>query len=113
LFSEIFANLAIKNPDIQCIGVWGADGLELEKAIYAPSFVDVDLLGAQIADVMAKLSSLTPDWQSMEFCSPQYKAHVFIMTGGFFLIVITSNEQITGKLRYHVNFIRNELIALL
>ena len=35
MFEDIFSAIQEKNPEIKCIGVWGKDGLELERSTFS------------------------------------------------------------------------------
>ncbi len=58
MFKTIFNDIQARNPEIYLIGIWGKDGLELEKAVYLPPDADTDLLGAELAEVVGKLDNL-------------------------------------------------------
>ena len=55
MFKTILNEIQARNPEIYLIGIWGKDGLELEKAVYLPPDADMDLLGAELAEVVGKL----------------------------------------------------------
>ena len=58
MFKTILNDIQAHNPEIFLIGIWGKDGLELEKAVYLPPDADIDLLGAELAEVVGKLDNL-------------------------------------------------------
>ena len=61
MFEQVFSTFYQKNKEIKAIGVWGKDGLELEKKYFAQldkGDVDLEFSGAELADIIARLDSL-------------------------------------------------------
>jgi predicted regulator of Ras-like GTPase activity (Roadblock/LC7/MglB family) len=115
LFKTIFDDIKSHNSETYLIGIWGKDGLELEKATYLPSSIDIDLLGAELADVLAKLDNLelTSADISIEYISGQFKILVYSLTSGYFLLLVSSLNQISGKLKYYLNLKKSNILSLL
>jgi hypothetical protein len=115
LFETIFADIKCNNPETYLIGIWGKDGLELEKATFLTSSIDVDLLGAELADVLAKLDNLEVISADIciEYISGQFKIFVYSLKAGYFLLVVSSQNQITGKLKFYLNLKKSNILSLL
>lgn len=115
MFKTIFNDIHQHNPEIYLIGIWGKDGLELEKTTYLPSSIDVDLLGAELADVLAKLNNLEVISADIciEYSSGQFRIFVFSLNAGYFLLSVSSQNQITGKLKFYLNLKKNNILSLL
>jgi hypothetical protein len=115
LFETIFNDIQQHNPETFLIGIWGRDGLELERAIYLPSGIDMDLLGAELADVLAKLDRLEVTGADIciEYISGQFKIFVYSLNAGYFLLLVSNKNQITGKLKFFLNLKKSNILSLL
>lgn len=115
MFETIFDDIHQHNPETYLIGIWGKDGLELEKATYLTSSIDIDLLGAELADVLAKLDNLevTSTDICIEYISGQFKIFVYSLNAGYFLLLVSNQNQITGKLKFYLNLKKNNILSLL
>ena len=115
MFKPIFDDIHQHNPETYLIGIWGKDGLELEKSTYLPASIDIDLLGAELADVLAKLDNLgviSVDI-SIEYVSGQFKIFVCSLNPGYFLLLVSNTNQITGKLKFFLNLKKSNILSLL
>lgn len=115
LFKDIFDAIRAKNPEICLIGIWGKDGLELEKAVYAPADMDLELLGAEIADVASKIdkTKLFSGDYGMECQHNRLKIFVSSLTPVYFLMAVSAEGAITGKLKFYLELNRSKLQSLL
>jgi hypothetical protein len=115
LFETIFKDIHRHNPETYLIGIWGRDGLELEKATYLPSSIDIDLLGAELAEVLAKLDHLEVTGADIciEYISGQFKIFVYSLNAGYFLLLVSSLNQISGKLKFFLNLKKSNILSLL
>jgi hypothetical protein len=115
LFKAIFNDIHQHNPETYLIGIWGKDGLELEKTTYLLSSIDIDLLGAELADVLTKLEKLelTSADISIEYISGQFKILVNSLKAGYFLLLVSSQNQISGKLKFYLNLKKSNILSLL
>jgi predicted regulator of Ras-like GTPase activity (Roadblock/LC7/MglB family) len=115
LFKTIFNDIHQYNPEMYLIGIWGKDGLELEKSTYLPSSIDIDLLGAELADVLARLDHFEVAGAdiSIEYISGQFKILVHSLNAGYFLLLVSSQNQITGKLKFYLNLKKSNILSLL
>ncbi len=115
MFETIFNDIHRKNPETYLIGIWGRDGLELEKAIYLPPSMNIDLLGAELADVLGKLDQLEVAGADIciEYVSGQFKIFVFSLNAAYFLLLVSSQNQITGKLKFFLNLKKNDILSIL
>jgi len=115
LFKTIFDDIHSRNPETYLIGVWGRDGLELEKATYLPSEIDMDLLGAELADVLARLDHLEVAGADIciEYVSGQFRIFVYSLNAGYFLLLVSNQNLITGKLKFYLNLKKTTILSLL
>lgn len=115
MFETIFSDIHRRNPETFLIGVWGRDGLELEKATYLPPAMNIDLLGAELADILAKLDHLevTSADICIEYILGQFKIVVFSLNAEYFLLLVSSQNQITGKLKFYLNLKKNDILSVL
>jgi len=115
LFKTILNEIQARNPEIYLIGIWGKDGLELEKAVYLPPDTDMDLLGAELAEVVGKLDNLevTRADFHIEYVSGKYKILVHSLNSGYFLLLVSGLNLISGKLNYYLNLKKDSILALL
>jgi predicted regulator of Ras-like GTPase activity (Roadblock/LC7/MglB family) len=115
LFETIFTDIHRRNPETYLIGVWGRDGLELEKATYLPPTMNIDLLGAELADILAKLDHLevTSADICIEYILGQFKIFVFSLNADYFLLLVSNQSQITGKLKFYLNLKKNDILSIL
>lgn len=115
MFEAIFSDIHHRNPETYLIGIWGRDGLELEKATYLPPSVNIDLLGAELADILAKLDHLevTSADVSIEYNLGQFKIVVFSLNADYFLLLVSSQSQISGKLKFYLNLKKNDILSFL
>jgi hypothetical protein len=113
LFKTIFHDLIDKNEGIECVGVWGRDGLELEKLICANPEFNFELFGAEIADIVSKISTISFDNYTLEYVTERFKTIVFSLKPEYFLLVYGRLDLISGKLKYHVEMNKERLTALL
>lgn len=114
MFEDVFVKLHDKNKEIKIMGVWGKDGLELEKKYFSEmANLDVDFVGAELADLISKLDTikLTPEKFFLEINYREYLLMVFSLTTDYFLIMITDKTIILGKLNFYLNLFRNQLVS--
>jgi predicted regulator of Ras-like GTPase activity (Roadblock/LC7/MglB family) len=115
LFKEIFDDIHAHNPDTYLIGIWGKDGLELDKAVYLPPEADMDLIGAELADVVGKLDNLDLDRAGflIEYVSGKFKIMVLSLNSGYFLLLVSGKNMISGKLKFYLDLKKDGILALL
>jgi len=116
LFEDIFLKLHDKNKEIKIMGIWGKDGLVLEKKYFSEmSEVDLELTGAELADIISKLNGMKLSMEKY-FITLQFKGYsllVFSLTSDYFLMVVTDQTIIPGKLNFYFNLYKNKLISAL
>ncbi len=97
------------------IGIWGKDGLELEKNIYLRNDVNSELLGAEIADVVSKMDNiqLAPGRFSLEYITGRLKVLVYSLSQEYFLLVVSGPELISGRLAFFLNLNLRRIAAML
>lgn len=115
MFEKIFDEIQKNNPEIKCIGMWGRDGLELEKKIYTENPTDLELLGAQLADITTKFDNIKLNSQryNLKIDIEDSLLMVFSVTGDYFMVILSDQFTIPGKLAFYVEASKNKLISLL
>ena len=115
MFEQVFKKLHETNPEIRCIGVWGKDGLELERMVFADFALDLDLLGAQIADIVNKFDGLKLDAQhcSIRMDQDNYYLAVFSLTRDYFMVVVADPTIIPGRLQFYLDMQRAPIHRML
>ncbi len=116
MFEKTFDKIKEKNSSVKIIGIWGKDGLELEKKYYVDkSDPDIDMTGAQIADIMAKLSNLKFVSERSHFTLEGELSTLLIyaVSADYFLIVMSGKDLIMGKLLFFLSLYGEEIIASL
>ncbi|MGE5341519.1 MAG: hypothetical protein ACM3SY_08550 [Candidatus Omnitrophota bacterium] len=120
MFEEIFLRLYERNKDIKVIGVWGKDGLELEKKWFTDNSdlkrsIDLDISGAELADVIARMDHAKTGLDTFLILADfhGYKLMVYSLTKDYFLILLTENTILEGKLRFYLGLYRNHFTDML
>ena len=116
MFEKVFDKIQGKNSSVKVIGIWGKDGLELEKKYYVEeSDPDIDMTGAQIADIMAKLSNLKFVSEKSHFTLEGENSTLLIyaISPDYFLIVMCGADLLMGKLLFFLSLYGDELLDLL
>ena len=118
MFEEIFSILHEKNKEIKAIGVWGKDGLELEKKHFShleDTDVDLEFSGAEIADIIARLNTIkaSPLTFSLKLSLKKCLLMILSLTDEYFLLVLADPDIIEGKLMFYLNLYRNQLTSAL
>jgi hypothetical protein len=116
LFEQIFRKLHEKNKEILIVGVWGKDGLELEKRYFSDiSGIDLELAGAELADIISKLDKLriAPEGYFIRLYFHGYSLLIFSLTPDFFLVVVAEKMIIPGKLIFYLDLYKSTLISAL
>jgi predicted regulator of Ras-like GTPase activity (Roadblock/LC7/MglB family) len=113
LFEEIFTKIHDKNKELRCVGIWGKDGLELEKKVFSEYKVDIELMGAQLADALTRFESISLSslHQTIRVIFPEYVLLVFSLTPDYFLVVLADRNIIPGKIDFYVRLHRDKFIA--
>lgn len=120
MFEDIFARFYDKNRDIKVIGVWGKDGLVLERKAFSQfedhhQNIDLDFSGAELADIISKLDNTktsSGDF-SIKLNFHGYFLLLYSLTGDYFLMIITEENLIEGKLKFYINLYKEQLISAL
>ncbi|MCP5103300.1 MAG: hypothetical protein GY950_07975, partial [bacterium] len=101
MFENIFSKLHDRNREIIIMGVWGKDGLELEKKYFSEiSGIDMELTGAELADVLSKLDTLklAPNKYFIKLDFSGHFLFIFSLTPDFFVVMITEQTVVPGRL---------------
>jgi hypothetical protein len=118
LFEETFNAFYEKNKEIKAIGVWGKDGLELEKTYFEKSEninVDLEFSGAELADIITRLDHIKISPQTV-FIRIQFHKYILIiysLTTDYFLMILSDPDIIEGKMKFYLNLYKNQLISAL
>lgn len=114
MFEDIFIKLHTLIPEIQMIGIWGKDGLELEKKIFTLPNVEIELLGAEIADVVARIDQIrvnTKDFR-VELVTRLSRIGVFSLTHDYFLFIISADNMVFAKCKFYLELFSDRLQSL-
>ena len=115
MFEDIFSSIYENNNEIKCIGVWGKDGLELERKRFSEFRLDIELIGAQLADVLTRFETISLSSLShvirVDFA--ETTLIVFSLTKDYFMVVLADRAIIPGKLDFYVRLYRDKLISSL
>ena len=97
------------------MGVWGKDGLELEKHEYGHAEIDLEFAGAEIADIISKIDviKVSPMNYFIKLNILDYYLLIYSLTNDYFLILLTNKDIIEGKLNFYLSIYRDQLIAIL
>lgn len=98
------------------MGVWGKDGLELEKIVFEElAGIDLDLTGAELADIISKLEGmkLSPDKYYIKLNYHGYLLLIYSLTADFFLMVVAEPGIIAGKLTFFFNLYKERMLSSL
>lgn len=116
MFEKVFDKIREKNPSVKIIGIWGKDGLELEKKYFVDeSDPDIDMTGAQIADIMTKLADLKFVSEKSHFTLEGESSTLLIyaISTEYFLIIMSGNDLVMGKLLFYLSLYKDELVTSL
>ncbi|MCP4218764.1 MAG: hypothetical protein GY765_29300 [bacterium] len=116
MFEHIFTKVHDKNKEIKLIGVWGKDGLELEKKCFSEAIaIDLEFVGAELADIISKLelTKVAPENYSLKLGFNNYYLLVFSLTSDFFLIILADQSVILGKLKFYLDSFKKNIATLL
>ncbi|MCX6578785.1 MAG: hypothetical protein NT166_01210 [Candidatus Aminicenantes bacterium] len=116
MFDDTFCKLHEKNKEIKMMGIWGKDGLELERKYFSGAVeIDLELAGAEMADIISKLDSLKFSLEKyfIKLHFHGYFLIIFSVTPEYFLMLITNPSIIPGKLNFYFDLYKHELIAAL
>lgn len=120
MFEDTFSQLYEKNRGIKVIGVWGKDGLELEKRIYTNPMeisrvIDLEFSGAELADIITKLDR-TKAASGNFMIKLNYHNHTLnirSLTKDYFLILLTGEDFIEGKFKFYLDLNKERLTSAL
>lgn len=120
MFEDMFSVFHKKNDEIRAIGVWGKDGLVLDKQYFNPGDtagmdIDLDFSGAELADILSKLDNARVSSGSF-FLRLQYHEFdllIYSLTAEYFLIILAEKAIIEAKVRFYLDLYRDRLAAAL
>lgn len=116
LFEDIFTTFHKKNKEILVIGVWGKDGLELEKQYFSEvGDFDLEFSGAEIADITSKLDGtrISPETFFIKLNFHKYFLIIFSLTPDYFLMILSGKDIIDGRLKFYLNLYKEEILTAL
>ncbi len=114
MFKELFEKIKTKNPEVEMIGIWGGDGLELDKAVFnLPPEVNTELLGAELADVflrLQKISEIEKKYFLEMIFNQNRKLVIFSLNYQYYILVIASGDLVTNKLKFYIELFRQNFL---
>lgn len=118
MFEETFKAFYERNKEIKVIGVWGKDGLVLEKKYFEKIEninVDLEFSGAELADIIARLDhiKISPQTVSIRLQCQKYLLIIYSLTDDYFLMILADPDIIEGKMKFYLNLYKNQLISAL
>lgn len=115
MFENIFTDFFTKNKEVIVIGVWGKDGLELEKKHFSEINFDLDFTGAEMADIISKIDGIkiSPVSFFIKLIIRDYFLIIYSLTPDYFLIILTDRNIIQGKLNFYIDIFKDKLISVL
>jgi len=75
----------------------------------------MDLIGAELAEVVGKLDNLDLDRAGfqIEYISGKLKIMVLSLNSGYFLLLVSGKNVISGKLKFYLDLKKDGILALL
>lgn len=115
MFEKIFDGIVEKNSSVKMIGVWGKDGLVLERKSYRDDELDKDMVGAEVAEVLSGISKLSYAKDDTHIRLETKDSYIFVVTisRDYFIITVTEKDIIFGKLLFYIKLKEGEFISLL
>lgn len=115
MFEDIFSSIQKKNPEVKIVGVWGKDGLELEKSTFSELDIDLEFTAAEVADIISKIDGIKilPDHFYVNLAFSNHYFTIFSLTSDYFLIVISDQKLILGKLQFYMSMFKEKIIKIL
>lgn len=114
MFEKVFSKLHDAQKEIKMIGVWGKDGLELERKDFEEiEHLDVELVGAEIADLISKIDGIKISPQSfyLKFSLKGNQMLIYSLTENYFLILLTEKNIIPGRLKFYIDLYRDQFVG--
>jgi len=111
MFSETFDAISQKMPEIQMIGIWGKDGLELEKKIFKSLNIELELLGAEIADVVSRIDQIRVNTQNfrVEIKTRSVKLAIFSLNHEYFIFLVGDDSLLFGRCKFYIDLFLDNL----
>ena len=115
MFEKIFDEIVEKNSSVKMIGLWGKDGLVLERKSYRDDDLDKDMVGAEVAEVLSGISKMSYAGDETHIRLETKDSYIFIFTisRDYFIIVVTEKDIIFGKLLFYIKLKERELFSFL
>ncbi len=111
MFEDIFIKFQDKNREIKVMGIWGKDGLVLEKKYFSEaSDVDLELTGAELADVISRFERMKLSMDKY-FINLQLNGYFLIissLTPDYFLMMVTDPTIVPGKLKFYLDLYKKK-----
>lgn len=118
MFEDVFKRFYELNKEIKAIGVWGKDGLELEKKYFSKNndiSIDLEFSGAELADIVTRLEKIkfSPQTFFLKLHFQKYQLIIFSLTSDYFLMILSDPDIIEGKIKFYLNLYKNQLLSAL
>ena len=111
MFEKYFDSIYDKNRSVKMLGIWGKDGLVLERKVYSEDNLDKDMVGAEVAEVLSGIARLSysNDETNIKLETDDSFIWVQTITKDYFFIAIISDCIIMSIVEK--KFIRKRITA--
>jgi len=115
LFEKYFDSIYDKNRSVKMLGIWGKDGLVLERKAYGDDNLDKDMVGAEIAEILSGISRLSYINDETHIKLETDDSFIWVQTinKDYFLIAITNKDIIFGKLLFYIKQSQKDFLSIL
>jgi len=117
VFEVIFDKIKDYEENIKMIGVWGIDGLVIEKKEYTDNIeVNYELIGAEFADIVKRALMVSIDNKNELFINLSGKdceIMLVSLNNEYFLIIFSNKKSLKSKIKFLISFYKKEILNLL
>lgn len=115
MFEKIFDEIYEKNKSIKMLGVWGKDGLVLERKAFLDNDLDNDMVGAEVAEILSGMTKLSYVGDSTHIRMETEDSYIYVVTisKDYFIIAITGKDMIFGKFLFYLRMKEREVLSIL
>ena len=117
MFEAIFDKIKDYEENIKMIGVWGIDGLVIDKKEYTDKIdIDYDLIGAEFADIVKRALMVSVENKNELFLNLSGKGceiMLISLNNEYFLIILSNKKSLKSKIKFLISFYKKEILNLL
>ncbi len=115
MFEKLFDEIWEKNKSVKMLGIWGKDGLVLERKAYFEDEIDKDMLGAEVAEVLSVITKMSyaGERTNLSFIKDDINIYVVTVSSEYFFIAVTDKTAIPGKLQFYLKMKEKEFLSAL